>query len=370
MKLKPLSFKTSLGVLLGFLSLVVFAEVYSEYKLYSISSIKSVKNKEIQFEARLDDYYQDRVLASEERKSIRLQYLPLNDENEALINSEWRVTRILNENEETEYDIKWFDTEEKKEVIDVNLELVGTSLVRIDKDDELIYEISLFVNEKKMALFQEVAPEKYKIIELVKLKKEQGYIEASTKKVIASSGPKKEIRGVRLKETDLVLSRGIGPVDMKDPKKSNRIFNGEAHVEGEAILKLDNISSLRARLIDDEAGLRFEIDIDFAQINNGGQFSAYDSVNDETISGVISNSGEEGYKIRIASGKMQGSVLDYVTYEEFQRLRDQQRDQELAQEEKRQEIEMRKSEVQEESSLKREEDSEKEAEQLDQGYAF
>ena len=58
--------------------------------------------------------------------------------------------------------------------------------------------------------------------------------------------------------------------------------------------------------------------VPFIQINNGGQFSFEGETG--MISGIITNNGKDGYRIRFATGVFAGAMLNFVTEHEYENL--------------------------------------------------
>jgi len=84
----------------------------------------------------------ERSVASEAVAKAAQVYLPVNAENIAKIDGEWEVTRIVGADEKVTFD-KFANPEDAKKTIKVPFKLVGTSLVRVNKDAQLEYNVSL-----------------------------------------------------------------------------------------------------------------------------------------------------------------------------------------------------------------------------------
>lgn len=289
------------------LSTAVMAGVIADLNYYSprtlnLGRIKGAVSK------RLDDL-RLRDVASESTERYAIQYLPFNEENIKLIDGKWRIYNFIN--------VSGHD-----EVMDVvvNLNLIGTSKVKIDNDPNQVFRISYLTEQRTMALVKRVGKgfeilEMEKIKEIEKVKKTQDKV-SSQKDKVASSAPVTNKKGVTFPEDmDLILERAF------NPNLSKNIFVGD-YVVGNVSIIAGNIQSLEVTIA---RGLKEErsIMIEFAEVKDGGVFEA--DVDGEMVSGIITNNGQNAYRVRFASGPMQGAMLNFVTQEEYDRLIEVQR---------------------------------------------
>ncbi|MBT5094507.1 MAG: hypothetical protein HOM21_09710, partial [Halobacteriovoraceae bacterium] len=109
---------------------------------------------------------------------------------------------------------------------------------------------------------------------------------------------------------DLVLERAL------NPSVSKTVMKGTM-VEGNATISPTEIIELSATI---SMGSSKEQDISLAsaKINDGGQFEGeYDG---NMVTGIVTNNGQGGYRIRFATGPLQGTMLNFVTDEEFDKI--------------------------------------------------
>lgn len=332
--MKPLNLLKKSFALFIVLSLVVsLANTYSTQELFS-NSFMDVESPSV---IELYDIQGDvRKVASAESELPASQYLPANNANRAMIDRTWEITRITNEKQEVIYDVL-NNEEDKNKLLELEFEMVGTSQVRIDGDDSLIFEISL-LHEKGLtiALFRSFG-EGFEIIEARKREIKRSVIRAAknifTKEKTFEVKKEKVVegkKGVFFKHVGqpLILERAIVP------KINHGVFRG-LQVRGEIILGEDSIESLNASIAL-ETPDAFELPhLDYVKVNDGGQFS-YEDDNGKVISGVITNNGSDGYRIRIATGPHAGTMLNFVTSEELDRIQQVERERRLKEEEIRQ----------------------------------
>jgi len=299
--MKVLSTKSFIALLsLG--SMVVLAGTINDMRTNSDSFMQ---DDEIQVVKRFDDSL-IRNVASAERELPAAQYLPVNKENEAKINGKWEIKIIQNDDEAEVYNAQ---NEEMK--IIVNFEMVGTSLVRIDNDNEMVFDISLLHESGlTIALFRSFG-KGFEIIEARRVS-EKEVVANTSSEVVAEKIEKKS--GIVANETyDLVLERVLHPT------KDSNILKGEA-ISGAVTLRegsLENFSALIG------IGKKYEtsVDISFADINDGGQFET--DIDGEMVTGLVTNNGEGSFRVRFVTGKLAGAMLNFVTEEELAKIEEQ-----------------------------------------------
>lgn len=303
-------------ILLG--SLVVIAGTVRDMHF---NSNEFMLDNEIRVSRRFDGPSK-RIVASAERELPGVQYLPFNDFYRNKVNGDWEIIKIHNTSGEVLFDLS--RNEEKDMKILVELQMIGTSLVRIDGDKGLEFDISiLHESGNTIALFRTIDGT-YEIVEAKRYvkpvlveKKEDSLNASGFDDNRQSVGPEEVVAqktGIEIsKNFDLVLERAL------DPNASKDVLRGEAELTGEVSLIGGNIENLRAVL---HRGTDKEkiLDIGFAQINDGGQFN-FDE-NGEVVSGILTNNGRDGFRIRIATGRFAGAMLNFVTRDELYKIRE------------------------------------------------
>lgn len=238
----------------------------------------------------------ERSVASEAVAKIALMYLQQNEENARKINGTWEITRIVGSNEKVEFD-KSANPEDAAKVSKVSFELVGDSLVRINKDSEQVYRISLFSDFGTIALVKKLG-NGYEIIEAKKV------VKASNTSLIVNE------------EVELVLERALNQA------MSNKVLEG-SDVSGSVSLSAKTMNGLNVELRNSN-GETQSIEIDTADLMDGGTFKA--DVNGEEVSGVVLNNGKDGYRISFVTGPIAGSMLNFVTREQMEKIQEQELD--------------------------------------------
>ena len=232
----------------------------------------------------------ERNVASELQKVARM-YVPMNALNLAKINAKWEIVRIIGADSVATFD-KINNPEDAKKSLKVKMELVGTSLVKLDGDKDLVYNISLLSDFGTIALFKKMG-NGFEIIEakLVLNKKAEETLAVSD-------------------EVELVLERALNQA------KSNKLLTG-SDVSGEMTLSKDSINGLTVELRNSN-GETQNIDISTADLMDGGSFKA--DVDGEEVSGVVFNNGKDGYRLSFVTGPLAGAMLNFVTREQLAQI--------------------------------------------------
>ncbi len=299
--MKVLGTTKSFIALLSLGSMVVLAGTINDMRTNSDSFMQ---DDEITVVKRFDDSL-IRNVASAERELPAAQYLPVNKENESKLNGKWEIKVIQNDDEAEVYSAA---NSEMKIIVD--FEMVGTSLIRIDNDNEMVFDIS-FLHESgsTVALFRSFG-KGFEIIEAKKVNEKE--VVATASEVIEEKIEKKS--GIVVNETfDLVLERALHPT------KDSNILKGDL-ITGAVTLRQGSLENFSATI---GIGRKYETDIDisFADINDGGQFEA--DIDGEMITGLITNNGEGAFRVRFVTGKLAGAMLNFVTEEELEKIAEQ-----------------------------------------------
>lgn len=307
--------KTKLAMgMAGLLSLVVVANVNFERKLYSdafmIDKTANIVSR------RLDDSFA-RVVASESKSDkIAVKYLELNDENRARINGPWEIMRGFEDiNDRVAEFYNKFESKTNA-VVKVEIELAAGGVYVRGEEFENFFYISDITEAGTISVVRKLGDNHFEVLEAKKIKLESKRIITKEKKEVAlnNEAPVREYKkGVELeKDLDMVMERALLPELSKD------VIIGDL-VSGNLSLSGGNIETLSAVIRNNE-GLERSIDISYAEIKDGGQFQV--DYMGEMIHGIITNNGTDAYRVRFATGPLQGAMLNFMTYEQLDVMRE------------------------------------------------
>jgi hypothetical protein len=307
--------------LAGFLamtSVLVFAGSYQDIKLKSLSFMD---DSEVKYES-APSRNTLRVVASSENSRPRVQYLGVNEMNQARIEGEWEVIRMIDSKGEEVFN-KNYREEDKNKFIKINLEMIGTSQVRLNDDHRQVFLISLLTEFNTIVLFKSIK-EGYEIIEAKKL----NVVNRVAPSTLASSVESNSVQAVATAPTEtaqadseiedgtyaeLILERAL------HPSVSDQVMTGDM-ISGNVVVTGGSIESFHVTL-HRGSDKQLSLDFSFANINDGGQFEA--DFGEDKINGIITQNGENGYRIRFATGPLSGSVLNFLTADEFEKVQAQ-----------------------------------------------
>ncbi len=258
-------------------------------------------NKQVVLSKRIDD--STRQVASGNKKSPAVRYMPVNPENYNKITGAWQVYNFINTRDEDEaMDVR------------VKLELIGNGQVKLDNDEEQIFWISFYSEQDTIAIFKKVK-NGFEILEARKIHDRKlgssaglaSHTDAKNKAQAGSADKK----GLILTDVELVLEKAMLPA------VTNVILEGQA-INGRATIREGVLQHVDVRV--SANGQNYSIEIPFAEINDGGQFSA--DLEGESVSGILTNNGQTAFRIRFATGPMAGAILNFITQEEFDKQQD------------------------------------------------
>lgn len=300
----------ALAALLGLGSLVVFAGTLSDLRLHSDVFMDQL---EIEVPSKTGRVETQRFVASSEISDLpAVQYLPFNSKNQDLINGKWEIRRIKAADDTVIYDkISSYEDRNKSIIVDFNL--IGTSTVMLDNDSNQVFKISLMTDYNTIAVFK-VMDDGYEILEAKKVPERKIKQKAEVAEV--KEEVKENVKGLRLNgDVDLRLERALFP------SKTSELLKGEK-IRGYVSLIDGNIENLSAAIYFDERSPAVEIDVPFAEINDGGMFETY--IGRESVHGIITNNGEGVFRVRFATGPLQGAMLNFVTDKKMMEIQDEQ----------------------------------------------
>lgn len=273
----------------------------------NFNSNEFMNKNTVQVVKRLDDQKVVRHVASASAKRPAVQYLPKNELNSQIINGEWEIRRIQDEN----YNVV-FNANEEENPVEMNFELIGTSLVKIGEEEPMILRVSyLDESGRTIALFRQYG-KGYEIIEAVKKIETKNVARVTRVEEVQEAVEQNTTGVVTERIQDLVLERALHPT--KDPN----VLRGENIVSGNIVVGAGRIEEFNVVV---GIGKNYEQPLSFInspEIKAGGQFSG--ETNNGEVTGIITNNGKDGYRIRFATGPLQGAMLNFVTTEKMDEL--------------------------------------------------
>ncbi len=287
------------------------------YKSSYMSDDSFMQDDEIQFAKRQDE---TRYVASAERELPSVQYFPKNATNEKLIGGQWIITRIEDE--------KGNEIHNAKEVgeILVDFELKATSQVRIDGNNDYLFDISLLdLVAGRIALFRGYGTG-YELVEARRLSRNEraniDKVKLASAKITDTTIEKTELKldvegDDKLLEVDLSLERVSAP----RLSKTILINNPDKVSETETISGTLNVSEgtvnqLQASVVTKKGEIN--INLDMIELKDGGVFEhEQDGV---AHTGILTNNGQGSIKVRFSKGPYKGMLLSFVTDTEMERI--------------------------------------------------
>ena len=315
--------KMTLG-LASLLSVAVVASVTFERSLYTNDFMVDQSVKVVS--RRLDDSFA-RVVASEQKQEkIAVKYIELNEENRARINGEYEVMRGFEDiNDQV---VEFYNKFEKNtnKVVKVEVELAAGGVWVRGVDFENFFYISDITDAGTLSVVRKLDDKHYEVLEAKKLVaaiRQLKPVEAAVAKT--AEAPVREYKkGVELsKDIELVMERAMVP------ELSQEAIVGD-QISGSLSLVSGNIEALSVS-VRGPKGEERSIDISYAEIKDGGQFQV-ESMG-EMIHGIITNNGKDAYRVRFATGPMQGAMLNFMTYEQMDIMQEREEEARLKAEE-------------------------------------
>lgn len=291
--------------LLGLMTIGAFAGVAIDRQRHSDAFMDQYR---LQIEDVSPNHRTQRFVASAiDSEFPKMHYLPVNSENLERINGEWRITRINDQYGDDIYNIFESDEDRSREFI-ANFELISTSTVLINEDHEQVFQVSVLTDYNTIALFKRME-DGYELVEAKKVIEEVVPAPSRVDSISSQSASQRPVlpAGLRVDhDVHLVLERALHPT------RSSYMLTGHA-VSGELSLIDGTINDMRVSL-SYENGQRDDFHVDFAEINDGGQFEVFlEDAAIDVIHGIITNNGEGVYRVRFATGPLQGAMLNFVT---------------------------------------------------------
>lgn len=301
------------------------------YKTSEIADTSFMNDDEIKFTRRFDD---SRYVASAEselkKPKVAVRYLPVNQENKMAIAGKWIVTRIEGHDEVEVYNSQT----ENREII-VDMELVATSQVRVDNNDDYKFDVSFLHESKKtIALFRSYE-DGYEILEARRLYNEEKEQVAELSESLSENELEKREATVRESDAtlgELILERALVP--SVDP---NIIVFKEMSANT-AEISTTSITSWNVTVAKNGKSETFE-GFSGAEIGAGGSImvpvgNLAPEVSEKIIGqsdepvdmvpvGLVTNNGKDGLRVRLTVEPYVGVMLSFVTPEEFRRIKEE-----------------------------------------------
>jgi hypothetical protein len=299
MRLLP-NFKKLTMMVCGALALVAFTSSLANIRLYDRSFMN---DREISLAARLDDL-KTRELASKQSKKLKKLYFPLSPRNREIIDGHWIIKSFTG-----------IDGLKEEMNISMPLTLIANGEVRIATTPSEVFHLSIVSNNRAI-LFKNIEGG-FEIVEAIKIPKQSISVfkksESGNKKVKLDTQVQSDKKRSKIADVDLILEKAI------HPSKTRKVLSGK---QATGLLSMidGDINNLEVQITYDTGEVQ-EIEIPFAEINDGGQFHAM--FNGKTVNGIFTANGKDTYRLRFATGPMQGVFLNFVTQSRWDLIQEQ-----------------------------------------------
>ncbi|MEH0860143.1 hypothetical protein [Halobacteriovorax sp. DPLXC-1] len=279
-------------------SFLVFGGIYQGM---SVTSNSFMEKKEISFEKRVDEN-SDRIVASSDRDSVAVQYLPVAEYSQ-VINGKWEVVRIEDhEGLEIYNEVK----SNNKRIVD--MELIGTGLVRLNENDDYTFDVSfLHENKKNISIFR-AYEDGFELIEARKFV-EKVVVEQTSQEIVDEALVEEEVVATTQDRREFVIERAILP------SMNNKMFRGH-DIDGSVTVGPNGVEGLFFTVYAN--GQEINEVVGDLKLKDGNSFEV--ELQGQKSSGIFSKNGENGYRLRFATGPYQGALINYVTYDELEKI--------------------------------------------------
>lgn len=279
-------------------SFLVFGGIYQGM---SVTSNSFMEKKEISFEKRVDEN-SDRIVASSDRDSVAVQYLPVAEYSQ-VINGKWEVVRIEDhEGLEIYNEVK----SNNKRIVD--MELIGTGLVRLNENDDYTFDVSfLHENKKNISIFR-AFEDGFELIEARKIV-EKVVVEQTSQEIVDEALVEEEVVATTQDRREFVIERAILPI------MNNKMFRGH-DIDGSVTVGPNGVQGLFFTVYAD--GQEINEVVGDLKLKDGNSFEV--ELQGQKSSGIFSRNGENGYRLRFATGPYKGALINYVTYDELEKI--------------------------------------------------
>lgn len=291
-------------------SFLVFGGIYQGI---SVTDNSFMQQKDISFEKRVDESV-DRIVASSDREKISVQYLPV-AEYAQIIDGQWEIVRVENHEGNEIFNER---NANSKRLVD--MKLIGTGLVQLNESDEYTFDVSfLHENNKNISIFR-AYEDGFELIEARKVieEKKEESLEVNVDKAL------EEVAVINENERkELVIERVVLP------QLNNKLIRGEDKIEGSVTVGPNGVQGLYFNVFDKDIN---EVLGDI-KLKDGNSFEV--ELQGQLSHGVFARNGENGYRLRFTTGPYAGGLINYVTYDELERVNAEFENMERAKEESR-----------------------------------
>lgn len=287
---KALAKTFTLGV--GLVSLVAVAETYYDKQFYTANFMDDVKEVRLNINAKPEK----RIVASKEKNLPLVQEVTL--DNSALIDGEWKITKVIDDRSEVTYDI---ENDRSNQPVIVDMKLISVGTVRIDQDIEQTFKVSYLTENGTIALFKEFG-EGYEIVQAVKYNRPVAPAVNQLAKRVEPVQQEEVAKANKYHiEEALVLVSAI------DPKQKGAIRGNQ--VQGRAYLT-------NGELILEGVAIHMSTKNQTEQVSTEIRLKGHGAFNDDNgVAGVVTNVGKDEVKVRFSTGPLAGAMLNFVTEE-------------------------------------------------------
>lgn len=294
-------------------SFLVFGGIYQGM---TVTSNSFMQKKEISFEKRVDEN-SDRIVASSNRETVAVQYLPV-AEYSNVINGKWSIIRI-----EDHEGHEIYNKENTSENRIVDMELIGTGLVRLNESDDYTFDVSfLHENKKNISIFR-AFEDGFELIEARRIE-EKVVVAQSSEEIVDEVLSEEEVVVTSQDRREFLIERAILP------SMNNKMFRGH-DIDGSVTVGPNGVEGLFFTVYAD--GQEVNEVVGDLKLKDGNTFEV--ELQGQKASGIFSRNGENGYRLRFATGPYKGALINYVTYDELEKVNAEFEKMERAKEESR-----------------------------------
>lgn len=294
-------------------SFLVFGGIYQGM---TVTSNSFMQKKEISFEKRVDEN-SDRIVASSNRETVAVQYLPV-AEYSKVINGKWSIIRI-----EDHEGHEIYNKENTSENRIVDMELIGTGLVRLNESDDYTFDVSfLHENKKNISIFR-AFENGFELIEARRIE-EKVVVAQFSEEIVDEVLSEEEVVVTSQDRREFLIERAILP------SMNNKMFRGH-DIDGSVTVGPNGVEGLFFTVYAD--GQEVNEVVGDLKLKDGNTFEV--ELQGQKASGIFSRNGENGYRLRFATGPYKGALINYVTYDELEKVNAEFEKMERAKEESR-----------------------------------
>ncbi|MFG1500333.1 hypothetical protein ABMA70_09005 [Halobacteriovorax sp. XZX-3] len=277
-------------------SFLVFGGIYQGI---SVTDNSFMQQKDISFEKRVDESV-DRIVASSDREKVSVQYLPV-AEYAQIIDGKWEIVRVENHEGNEIFNEKKANS---KRVVD--MKLIGTGLVQLNDNNEYTFDVSfLHENNKNISIFR-AYEDGFELIEARRVVETNN--EVATQEVIVDEALEDAAIINENERKEFIIERVVLP------QLNNELIRGEDKIEGSVTVGPNGVQGLYFNVFDKDIN---EVLGDI-KLKDGSAFEV--ELQGQLSHGVFARNGENGYRLRFTTGPYAGGLINFVTYDELERV--------------------------------------------------